>query len=949
MANTVYRVSTAAELSSALARATGGETILLAGGKYGGLYLSDNGGVDVKFETPITIKSANAGDPASFSWMSFKGAANVVVDNVVFDYTFKSGQDINYRPFQVNGSSNIVIRNSVFDGDLLNGVTPASSGYGFAQGLSVRNSSNVTIQDNEFFNWHRGAVFDSSKSLVITGNDVHSIRSDGMDFVAVNNVLIEDNYLHDFKAAPLSGDHRDMIQFWTTGTTKPSTDIIIRGNTLDIGDGSYTQSIFMRNEMVDSGGKGAAMFYQNVVIEDNAIYNAHLHGITVGETNGLTIRNNSVLRADSDGAPEAAAGGGLWVPAINVKASSTNVSIDHNVTNKLNISGSASTSAWTVKNNAYVQDNNPDAPGYYEDQFISSTMTPEGGIHSYVVKPGSMVDTLNAGSSQQDLDRTPDHVTAYFRTVEEHDGDRSIVFDATSSLGANGASILSKAQFVWNFGDGTTAKGLVVKHDFAKAGHYDVTLKVVTPNGTSSIAHQEVGIAGTDVLSYDGRTGKFLTQSYGETNIASASIKKLVAVAGGSAIDLGGTGVQASVNKSQIGRIFDAQNFDVSLQLQADNKTASWGEVFRIHGSLIGSVTSDGNFYVNLATEDGKIHRLTTTGGKLNDGGVHSVNIDFDSAHGKLSILIDGKVTASKAMSGELASTGSHGLDFGNAWGKTNFDGKLLAFDLNVNNADYPAGASAQTTVLTPSATVVITPPVVDSPVAPEVDAPLATPEPVAAEPVAVDLVVNKPVAPAEAPVLQGYALKIAGLSSKVLMADAKVVIEDGTPTLRLDGDKDYVNIGRLTQYEKSDQIAFSVDFSRAEADGSVDRLVWNHQKFGLTLQGDGLMVNAATAKGEFKGFVVGNLGLNDTDQHRATVLLDQTEDRLQIFVDDKLVLDETGTDFQFTGAGGRESGWMLGTPWNRYFEGDVTDFRVSDTFDFREEPVHVPDANLVS
>ena len=86
-----------------------------------------------------------------------------------------------------------------------------------------------------------------------------------------------------------------MIQFWTSGTTSPSTNITIRGNILNSGAGDWTRSIFMRNEMVDLGLAGDEMFYQNILIENNVIYNAHAHGITVGETDGLTIRNNTIL------------------------------------------------------------------------------------------------------------------------------------------------------------------------------------------------------------------------------------------------------------------------------------------------------------------------------------------------------------------------------------------------------------------------------------------------------------------------------------------------------------------------------------------------------------------------------------------------------------------------------------------------------------------------------
>ena len=38
------------------------------------------------------------------------------------------------------------------------------------------------------------------------------------------------------------------------------------------------------------------MFYRNFVIENNHIEGAHPHGITVGEANGLVIRNNTVVK-----------------------------------------------------------------------------------------------------------------------------------------------------------------------------------------------------------------------------------------------------------------------------------------------------------------------------------------------------------------------------------------------------------------------------------------------------------------------------------------------------------------------------------------------------------------------------------------------------------------------------------------------------------------------------
>ena len=180
------------------------------------------------------------------------------------------------RPFEiVHGSRNIVVSNSIFEGDLASGRGTAIDGRGTGYGLCASEAANITVTNNRFFNWARAGVFGSVNGLTVSGNEIFGVRSDGFDFAHVNNVLIENNHFHDFTTAPDSDDHGDMIQFWTNGTQSPSTSIIIRGNILNSARGGWTQSIFMRNEMVDTYGAGDEMFYRNITIEDNVIYNAH--------------------------------------------------------------------------------------------------------------------------------------------------------------------------------------------------------------------------------------------------------------------------------------------------------------------------------------------------------------------------------------------------------------------------------------------------------------------------------------------------------------------------------------------------------------------------------------------------------------------------------------------------------------------------------------------------
>ena len=178
-------------------------------------------------------------------------------------------------------------------------------------------------------------------------------------------------------------------------------------------------------------------------------------------------------------------------------------------------------------------------------------------------------------------------------------------------------------------------------------------------------------------------------------------------------------------------------------------------------------------------------------------------------------------------------------------------------------------------------------------------------------------------------------------IGTKQLRGNAAIVSTHDGAVLRLDGDHDFAKLGRLAQFEKTQQLSVSVDYERDVADGHEANLAWNHKKLGVTVVGDGLMIAVGTADGKFTKISVGDLGLNDTDKHNITVLLDAQADRLQVLVDNKLVLDNDDYDFQLVGAGGRESGWSLGTNWGNYHDGDISGFSI-------EAGVHFVDGHVV-
>ncbi|GHA47710.1 hypothetical protein GCM10008927_10790 [Amylibacter ulvae] len=372
-------VSNASQLNAALSSANSGDTIVLAAGNYGNVNINSK-----DFGSGVTITSASNNNPANFSGLTINNVDGLTLDNVLLDYTYSNGHQLHQQPFRITNSSNVEIVNSEISGD-----TAPGSGVGTAYGLVVNDSDNVTVENTEIHTFFRGAVFERVDNLNVIENDVHSIRSDGMDYAQVTNVLIEGNYFHDFDAEQNTADHRDMIQFWTTNTSAPSANVTIRGNNFDIGDGSWTESIFIHNERVTNEGAGQSMYYQNFLIENNTIYNAHYHGITVGATDGLTIRNNTVLQAVGD--PNATGNPGrdpgVTVPHIHLIDRPQNVTITGNVTN--GITADYGLNGHNVSGNVIID------PRNYDDYFTAGSLN-AGSPHSFIPITGSAVDGVGA-------------------------------------------------------------------------------------------------------------------------------------------------------------------------------------------------------------------------------------------------------------------------------------------------------------------------------------------------------------------------------------------------------------------------------------------------------------------------------------------------------------------------------------------------------------------------
>jgi PKD repeat protein len=892
MAIKTITVSTAAQLKTALSQATGGETILLNPGNYDKLTLTERSGFDITYNSEVTIRSADPARPAVFAGLDIRGAENLSFRDLVFDYVAKATDQTTITPFSITGSTNITISGSVFDGDLAKGGDAAAIGYPTGRGLNASGNTNFAFLDNEMHSFWKGLAIGGNTNARVIGNDFHSMRSDGLNANAVSGLLIENNYFHDFKRAWDTGDHADFIQFSSTDAKRPSSDVTIRGNLFDSGNnGDGIHTIFMRNDQVDKGLAGTEMFFRNILIEQNTIYADHLHGISVGETAGLVIRNNTLLHAREDGL-----NGAISAPRIGVATDSTDVTIIDNIASKVagGLEGySALPPGWTVGNNLIVQNTNMTEPNHYSELFVSTTTDGGGsGGRAFFALPGGLIETMGVGSDRILIDRAPEKATPLFHVGTPPEDDTAYVFDAAHfSFGPQGALAADGARFLWSFGDGTTAEGGVVTHRYAAPGSYAVKLEVVQSDGSKVAVTETVHQLKPDLLRFDAKTGDFAVSDGITETMIDINAAALAGRTGTRTLDLDAA-TKASVGPKAIEGLFGADNFTLSLRLKADVTPDSSGNVLRLQNTLSGGVNRDGNFSFTLNTDDGQKTTVVSQGVSLLDGRAHDVRILFDADHGLLSIAVDGRPPVSAAISGNLPPMGSWGLTFGNPPTGQSFDGKLLALDLDVVRSPYPVhDADAMTLAARAMAAAI-----------PEV-----------------------PTVTLDDYVLDGAAM--AGLTATAFRADAHLAQEDGQTVLSFDGVGDRVTLGKLTQFEAADRLAVSVDFQRDVADGSAGTLVANAGQVRLDLQGDGFSLRVATADAGMKTYTLGALGLNGTDRHEAVVIVDAVADRLQVFLDSRLVFEDTATDLVMTNPEGGSAGWVLG----QGFDGWIADFRVDD------------------
>jgi ribulose-5-phosphate 4-epimerase/fuculose-1-phosphate aldolase len=217
----------------------------------------------------------------------------------------------------------------------------ADNNYDDWRGLVADDATSARFEGNFVHDVRIGGVFIGPDDIEIVGNTFDHVRQDSMKIGANTGILIENNFgarnMH-----PESEDHPDFIQGQAA-----SSDVVIRGNVALAGNTGNFQGIFL-----------ADAEYQNVLIEQNIIYNDMIRGINVDAGDNITIRENSLFTVPPS------EGGSNKATKITM-GDVTNTTVENNVMS------SFQSDAEVTDSRVILQYEDPNDIAYYNDFFAN--------------------------------------------------------------------------------------------------------------------------------------------------------------------------------------------------------------------------------------------------------------------------------------------------------------------------------------------------------------------------------------------------------------------------------------------------------------------------------------------------------------------------------------------------------------------------------------------------
>lgn len=273
-------VNSTAGLTGALKAAQGGDVIKLAPGTYSGLQVSN-----LAFKSDVIITSMDASKPAIITNFTMSNVTGLTFTNLEMAAVNPTGTASSGWAFIITNGNDIHFDNVDFHGSKDGNVNNDMNG------LQIRGGKDISVTNSDFEQFGRALAISQADHIKVSGNEVHDVRTDGFNFAEVGYIEVTNNRMTNFR--PGATDHPDAIQFWTSGTTTASHDIVVSGNVITRGDGAYVQGIFFRDQI-------GTLPFERVTISNNLIVGTGYNAIRVNGGTNVTVSDNDLVSMVGD-------------------------------------------------------------------------------------------------------------------------------------------------------------------------------------------------------------------------------------------------------------------------------------------------------------------------------------------------------------------------------------------------------------------------------------------------------------------------------------------------------------------------------------------------------------------------------------------------------------------------------------------------------------------------
>lgn len=907
----VITVRTTAEFEQALNEVgSGGGTILLDG----------NGGPfsmsvrNYRPEGAVVITSLNDAQPAKLITAEMTNTSNVALVGLEIPGT-GSGPAV-----RISTSDTIGLIGNTMYSDADGYVTETNGAERGGGAALVRNSSDIVIAGNTASNmFHAFGVLETT-GLQFLDNELWGIQGDGFRVGGLQDSVISGNYMHDFYGTSQSLNHSDMIQLWGSNTEMVTRNVIISDNILDAGNGAATQSIFGRNETFGKGDAPANGYFENITITGNVINNGHYHGITMSDTVGLIIKDNTVLwnqAANIEGSASVAP----WILANNAPGAVIEGNIASKVTNSTSGYTAETTTSIPVADgeNYVISYTDSSADNYANAHFVNLAGTGDTDLRDLMLRPDSpLYGTLGAWLSSNSPIEQPVQAVMATQDVTGH----MLAIDLSAEFSREDGALIDTdtVEAVWTFSDGTQLEGWDIRYVFDTPGTHEVTLELREGDG---LVRDQI----TRIIEVDDPTLFHVNFDTGVTDLSTYQTEfDLTASAASALVDTpDGMGLHIQSGSRLIvdrktAQLTDLNAFDISLTLQKDT-AGGVGQIFNMHNTMRLQVESDGSLKFNLRTDDGGFN-MRSDAGVLSNTNWADIRVFYDGVAGEMKLFLDGEVIASANASGYTTPETTQSFIIGGIWGPT-----------------LPAVVE-QFTISSPLAEGVVTSGETYSGQTPELQPLVVTEDETKAEPVEVAP------DPIEAPAVPRKTLldidfsdngadKSDFGSSVFVKARGDEVFVDGREGegFHLTGASDFAVSKENKQLLGLDNFELSLDVRLDEA-GGTGILMRQHTILDVQiLKGGAVQVKFSTDEGGHR--LITNPGvINDTEWHNITLKFDNDAGELSLDVD-----GVTEASIEAGGVTREESYWslVLGNPWGESVEATIDNFSITRDYEADE------------